>query len=183
MRFTHLRVHSEYSLLESACRVQTLVSRAKQLGFDSLALTDKNVMYGTIPFYKACQQAQIKPIIGLEAQVLTGAEGAGKSYPLILLAKDATGYRHLVNISNHLNMNRKKTAIDIHTLQTYSANLFALSGGAEGEIGQCLLHEEWGYAQSLTAQFAQIFEEGHFFLEVGEHGTREGQKLNNLVIL
>src|SRR5690606_37092778 len=128
MTFTHLRVHTEYSLLEGACRIDSLVQQAKKLGFYAIAMTDKNVMYGTIPFYKACLQAKIKPILGLEANVMTSSAEQGTSYPLVLIAKNEIGYRHLLKISSDIQSQkqRKSEAIHIDTLASYSEGLFCL---------------------------------------------------------
>ncbi|PWA11121.1 DNA polymerase III subunit alpha [Pueribacillus theae] len=182
MRFTHLRIHSEYSLLESACRLEKLVAQAKRLGFNSLAITDKNVMYGTIPFYKACRKAEIKPIIGLEANVMTSSVKNGRSYPLVLLAKNEIGYRHLLKISSQIQLkeNEQTKAIHIETLSNYTEGIFALSAGLDGEIGQCLLHEEYDQALGIANLFKRIFDKEHFFLEIVDHGLPEEAKVNKL---
>ena len=184
MRFAHLRVHSEYSSLEGACRIESLVRQAKERGFHALALTDKNVMYGTIPFYKTCLQAGVKPIIGLEAQVTTGSGTNQQSYPIVLLAKNLTGYRNLLKISTHIQMksSAKEESIDIRTLRECSLELFALSGGMEGEIGQCLLHGEFEQALVIANIFKNTFQDGHFFLEVEDHGMREEKKVNEQLL-
>ncbi len=182
LNFTHLRIHSEFSLLAGACRIQPLVSRAKELGFRSLAITDKNVMYGTIPFYKACVQAGIKPIIGLEAQVMTGAEQQGRSYPLVLLAKNEAGYRNLLKVSTYIQsqQGRKIEAIPISVLADYTEGVYGLSAGIDGEIGQCLLHEEYDFARSLAEKLQQTFEKHHFFLEITDRGLQEEKRLNEV---
>lgn len=173
--FTHLRVYSEYSLLQSACRIRPLVKRAKELGFKALALTDKNVMYGTIPFFQTCRTFNVKPIIGLEAQVVTSGAGNGKSYPLILLARNERGYRNLLKISSHIKKQTttKEQAIDVHSLKQYNAGLIALSAGLEGEIGRCLLHGEFEQAVHLARLFKKVFDSDCFFLEVSHHGLHE----------
>ncbi len=183
MMFAHLRVHTEYSLLEGACRIDSLVQQAKQLGFQALAITDKNVMYGTIPFYKACLKAGIKPIIGLEASVITGSLEQGTSYPLVLLAKNELGYRHLLKISSQIQSQKQRhlEAIHLNELKHYSEGLICLSAGLDGEIGQCLLHGEYEQAHQIALQIKQIFQDGHFFLEIGNHGLSEEERVNPLM--
>ncbi|MFA8437835.1 DNA polymerase III subunit alpha [Pueribacillus sp. YX66] len=183
MTFTHLRVHTEYSLLEGACRIDSLVQQAKKLGFYAIAMTDKNVMYGTIPFYKACLQAKIKPILGLEANVMTSSAEQGTSYPLVLIAKNEIGYRHLLKISSDIQSQkqRKSEAIHIDTLASYSEGLFCLSAGIDGEIGQCLLHGEYEQAYQLANEFKQIFQVEHFFLELVDHGLQAEKQVNTLL--
>lgn len=181
MTFAHLRIHTEFSLLEGACRIETLVQKAKQLGFHSLAITDKNVMYGTIPFYKACKKENIKPIIGLEASVNSGSLSQGKSYPLVLLAKNNLGYRHLLQISSVI-QSEKSESISLHQLAKYTEGLFCLSAGVDGEIGQCLLHGEFEQAYELAKQLKQMFQEGHFFLEVVDHGQQDEKRVNEWLV-
>lgn len=181
MTFTHLRVHTEYSLLDGACRIETLVKKAKQLGFHSLAITDKNVMYGTIPFYKACKRENLKPIIGLEASVNTSTQSLGASYPLVLLAKNELGYRNLLKISSII-QSEKSESISLGELAKYTEGLFGLSAGIDGEIGQCILHDEMDQAYELCLQFEQLFQRGHFFLEVVDHGLKEEKRVNEWLV-
>lgn len=183
MVFTHLRVHTEYSLLEGASRIESLVQQAKKLGFQSIAITDKNVMYGTIPFYKACLKANIKPIIGLEASVVTGSINEGMSYPLVLLAKNESGYRNLLKISSHIQSQTERNleAIHIERLADYAEGLICLSAGIDGEIGQCLLHGEYEQAHEIALKCKHIFSAEDFFLEVVDHGLREEERVNAVV--
>jgi len=180
MTFAHLRVHTEFSLLEGACRIETLVQKAKQLGFHSLAITDKNVMYGTIPFYKACKRENIQPIIGLEASVSTSLQ-QGKSYPLVLLAKNERGYRNLLNISSIIQSD-KNESISLDRFSQLTEGLFCLSAGIDGEIGQCILHGEIEQACELASQLKQLFPDGHFFLEVVDHGLKEEKRVNEWLV-
>lgn len=139
-------------------------------------------MYGTIPFYKACVQAGIKPIIGLEAQVTTGAELQGRSYPLVLLAKNEVGYRNLLKISTYIQSQQggKIEAIPISVLADFTEGIYGLSAGIDGEIGQCLLYEEYDFARVLAEKFQQIFEKHHFLFEITYRGLQEEKKVNEV---
>src|SRR5690606_911949 len=181
MNFTHLRVHTEFSLLDGACRIDALVQKAKQLGYHSLAITDKNVMYGTIPFYKACKRENIKPIIGLEASVNMRSHPQAKSCPLVLLAKNARGYRNLLKISSII-QSEKSESIPLEQLAKFTDGLFCLSAGIDGEIGQCLLHDEIEQAYELANQLKRLFAQGHFFLEVVDHGLKEEKRVNERLV-
>src|SRR3972149_4049728 len=144
--FTHLHVHTEYSLLDGMCRIPQLVSKAKELGMDSLALTDHGVMYGAIQFYLAAKEAGIKPIIGSEvyvAQDSRSSHNAGdKNYShLVLLAKNQTGYRNLIQLITkaHLEGFYYKPRVDKELLKQYHEGLIALSACAHGEIPRLIL--------------------------------------------
>lgn len=106
MKFVHLQCQTVFSLLKSACKIDELVIRAKELGFSSLAITDENVMYGVIPFYKACKKNGIQPIIGLTASIFSEEEE--RSYPLVLLAENEIGYQNLLKISSSIMTKSKK---------------------------------------------------------------------------
>ncbi|RBW71480.1 DNA polymerase III subunit alpha [Bacillus taeanensis] len=185
MEFVHLHVHSEYSLLDSACRIEKLVKKAKALKFKALALTDKNVMYGTIPFYKTCIKYGIKPIIGLEVQVAGAASHLSEStYPLVLLAENEEGYKNLLKISSVVmtKESRQQPFIERGMLSKYARGLIALSGGFSGEISQCLLRNEIKQAEHLALQYKQVFGEKSFYLEIEDHGLKEEKIVNERLL-
>ena len=139
--FYHLHVHTEYSLLDGMCQIPRLVSRAKELGMDSLAITDHGVMYGAIQFYLAAREVGIKPIIGCEVYVapnsrLSREAGDKNFYHLLLLAKDQTGYRNLIQLVTraHLEGFYYKPRVDKELLEQYHHGLIALSGCVAGEV-------------------------------------------------
>ncbi len=144
--FTHLHVHTEYSLLDGMCRIPQLVSRAKELGMDSLAITDHGVMYGAIQFYLAAKEAGIKPIVGCEVYVAQdsrfGRNASDKnSYHLVLLAKNHTGYRNLIQLTTkaHLDGFYYKPKVDKELLQEHHQGLIALSACVAGEVPRLIL--------------------------------------------
>ena len=146
--FVHLHVHSEYSLLDGAARIPDLVNKAADLGMTTLALTDHGVMYGAIPFYKACMERGIKPIIGCEAYMTAGSRkerGSRKDQPihhLILLAKNMTGYRNLMKLCSigHLEGFHYKPRVDMESLAAHHEGIICLSACLGGEVPQHLLH-------------------------------------------
>lgn len=162
--FTHLQVQTGYSLLSSTISVDKLVTRASELGYQACAITDRNVMYGVVPFYKACKQAGIKPIIGLLADVESVFQ-AGQSFPLVLLAKNNEGYQHLLKISSAI-QTAKQPFIPLHWLKGYSAGLFAFTPGADGEVEK-LLMEDPEKAEKAALQLKELFASEHFFLSIG----------------
>lgn len=184
MGFVHLHVHSEYSLLEGACRIDALVKQAQDLHFNALALTDKNVMYGVMPFYKACLNVGIKPIIGMELNVrMQGQERASvreSNHPsLVLLAKSAIGYRHLMTLSTLALANPPGMApgVDKQQLAQHCGGLIALSPGAGGEIEQWLLKGETQQAQQTAVSYQQMFA-GDFYLTLQDHGIAREKQIN-----
>ncbi|MFK2824648.1 DNA polymerase III subunit alpha [Bacillus sp. B190/17] len=168
--FTHLQVQTGYSLLSSSISIDKLTAKAKELGYHALAITDRNVMYGAVPFYKACKKSGMKPIIGLIADVESGVS-EGCSYPLVLLAKNNTGYHHLLKISSVI-QTKAKEGIPLKWLKGYSAGLFAFTPGMEGEVEQLLLKDPV-QAKKAAILLQQQFEPGHFFLSVARHGRQE----------
>ncbi|KAB7706023.1 DNA polymerase III subunit alpha [Bacillus aerolatus] len=169
MMFTHLQVQTGYSLLSSTVSIGKLTAKAEELGYRALAITDRNVMYGAVPFYKACKQAGIKPIIGLTADVESGLT-EGKSFPLVLLAKNNTGYHHLLKISSAI-QTRAKEGIPLKWLKGYSSGVFAFTPGIEGEVEQLLMKDPEQAAKAALLLQEQ-FEPGHFFLSVGRCGQQ-----------
>ena len=180
MSFVHLHLHTEYSLLDGACRIDALAERAKELGFGALAITDHGVMYGAVNFYRACRAAGIKPIIGCEVYVAprerTGREyGVDNRYShLILLCKDETGYR---NLSYLVSMGfiegfYVKPRIDWQLLREHSEGLVCLSGCLAGEIPQKIINGQYDSAKQRALELRELFGED-FYLEIQRHGIRE----------
>ncbi|MFS0837359.1 DNA polymerase III subunit alpha [Paenibacillus sp. 1P03SA] len=182
--FIHLHVHSEYSLLDGAARIQDLVETASQLGMKSLALTDHGVMYGAVPFYKACRAKGIKPILGCEAYFTEGTirtKGTRQDQPiyhLILLAKNMQGYQNLMKLCSvgHLEGFHYKPRIDHDHLARYSEGLVCLSACLGGEVSQHLLHDRKEQAKAAAERYRSIFGED-FYLEIQDHGSIEQKKV------
>lgn len=187
--FVHLHVHSEYSLLDGAARITDLVRRAGEYGMKSLALTDHGVMYGAIPFYKACKANGIKPIIGCEAYLTAGSRrerGSRKDQPiyhLILLVKNETGYKNLMKLISigHLEGHHYKPRIDMETLAAHSEGMICLSACLGGEVPQHLLHGRDAEAQKAALRYKEIFGED-FYLELQDHGISEQKRVNPKLI-
>ena len=177
MAFAHLHLHTEYSLLDGACRIDDLAERAAELGFESLAITDHGVMYGAVNFYRACRKAGIKPIIGCEVYVAprerTGREyGVDNQYThLILLCKNETGYR---NLSYLVSMGfiegfYVKPRIDWALLHEHAEGLVCLSGCLAGDIPQKIVAGQYAKAKEKAVELAELFG-GDFYLEIQKHG-------------
>ncbi|NDI36310.1 DNA polymerase III subunit alpha [Chengkuizengella sediminis] len=190
-RFTHLHVHSEYSLLDGAARIEHLTKRASELSMNALALTDHGVMYGALPFYKSCLKNNIKPIIGCEVYFTAESLHEKKSrkespiYHLILLCKNEKGYQNLMKICSiaHLKGHHYKPRIDEQHLKKHAEGLICLSACLGGEVSQHLLHEEWGKAKKAADRYHRIFGED-FYLEIQDHGIFEQKKvMNNMIKL
>lgn len=184
-QFVHLHVHSEYSLLDGAARIEALAARAAACGMKALALTDHGVMYGIIPFYKACKSHGIKPIIGVEAYVTTGGlhEKVSRKeqpiYHLILLAKNEQGYRNLMKICSvgHLEGFHYKPRVDMDTLRKYADGIIALSACLGGEVSQHVLHGNEEAARKAVERYKDIFHDG-FYIELQDHGLPDQKKVN-----
>ncbi|MFE6072902.1 DNA polymerase III subunit alpha [Paenibacillus sp. NPDC057886] len=187
--FVHLHVHSEYSLLDGAARIPDLVNKAADLGMTTLALTDHGVMYGAIPFYKACVERGIKPIIGCEAYMTAGSRkerGSRKDQPihhLILLAKNMTGYRNLMKLCSigHLEGFHYKPRIDMESLATHHEGIICLSACLGGEVPQHLLHGREEEAKRAALRYKNIFG-ADFYLELQDHGLSEQKRVNPQLI-
>ncbi len=159
MEIVHLNVQSAYSLLDSTVRMEQLVAAAKEQGMRSIALTDRNVLYGAIPFYKVCVKQGVKPIIGLMADVLHEDE----PYPLLLLAKNGTGYNHLLKISSSI-QTKSKQGIPLRWLRGYREGLIAATPGGEGLIEGLLAAGEADKAREQALAFAELFGNDNFYL-------------------
>ncbi len=179
--FVHLHLHSEYSLLDGACRISHIPAAAKAAGHNAVAITDHGVLYGAVRFYKACKAQNIKPIIGCEVYVARRSrfdkEGKGDSsgYHLILLAKNEEGYRNLIHMVSlgYTEGFYSRPRIDKELLSRYSGGLLALSGCVAGEIPQKILEGDVDGAEALALQMRDMFEADSFYLEVQNHGIPE----------
>jgi DNA polymerase-3 subunit alpha len=184
--FAHLHVHTEFSLLDGACRIEELAGRAAQLGMDSIAMTDHGVMYGTIQFYRACQKHRLRPIIGCEVYVAprTRRDREGKSDSslghLVLLACNDEGYRNLIRLvsASHLEGFYYKPRVDKELLGAHSKGLIALSACLAGEIPMLLLEGRGSEARQLAGAYREIFGAGNFYLELMDHGIPEQARVN-----
>ena len=187
MAFTHLHVHTEYSLLDGSSKIKELTARAKELGMDSLAITDHGVMYGVIDFYKAARENGIKPIIGCEVYVAPGSRfdrenvsGEDRYYHLILLAENNTGYQNLMKIvsKGFVDGFYYKPRVDYEVLTTYHEGIIALSACLAGEVQRNLERGLYEDAKKSALRYEEIFGKGNFFLELQDHGS-PAQKLVN----
>ncbi len=186
MAFTHLHLHTEYSLLDGACRIKDVVARARELGFDSLAITDHGVMFGVIDFYRACKDAGIHPVIGCE--IYTAARGMLDKEPdkdgyqghLVLLAKDNEGYRNLCKIVSEgfVKGFYYKPRVDKEVLKAHSRGLICLSACLAGKVQNCLLNRDYQGAKKEALELLDIFGEGNFYLEIQDQGLDEDAFIN-----
>ncbi len=187
MYFTHLHVHSHYSLLDGLPRPEQLLKQAKEMGLDALALTDHGVMYGAIEFYSLAKKMGIKPIIGCEVYLASRSltdktpKVDAKLYHLVLLAKNKTGYRNLLKLVTigELEGFYYKPRIDKEVLKKHSDGLIALSACAKGEIPSALLVEDFKKALELAKEYQKIFEKDNFYLELQHHPELPDQKKIN----
>ena len=186
MSFTHLHVHSEYSLLDGACRIKDLVARAKEIGQSSIAVTDHGVMYGAVNFYKEAKNEGIKPIIGCEVYVAARTrfdmdyDLDSERYHLVLLCKNETGYKNLCQIvsASFTEGFYIKARTDMQLLRNYSDGLIALSACASGIIPKLLLEGRYGDAKAKANEFRDIFGEDSFYLELQNHGLKGQNEIN-----
>ena len=190
MGFVHLHVHSEYSLLDGACRIRDLVSRVKELGQTSVAVTDHGVMYGAVAFYRAATEAGIKPIIGCEVYVAartrfdTDYELDMKHSHLTLLCKNETGYKNLCILVSASNTEGfyNRPRVDIELLRMYGEGLIALSGCLSGEIPKLILAGKNNEAKTKAMEYKELFGEDGFYLELQNHGYTEQPEVNKGLI-
>jgi len=190
MDFVHLHVHSEYSLLDGACRIRDLVKKAKAEGQTALALTDHGVMYGVIDFYDAAKEEGIKPIIGCEVYTTDGDrknKTAGRDEEighLVLLVKNEIGYKNLIRIVSvgFTEGFYYKPRIDMETLRANSEGLIALSACLAGDIPRALLRGEYEDAKRRALRYQEVFGEGNFYIELQDHGIEEQRKTNPLLV-
>ncbi|RLL47878.1 DNA polymerase III subunit alpha [Oceanobacillus piezotolerans] len=168
MSFTHLRVRSGYSLMNSTITIEKLIEHAKELQFDALALTDEKVLYGAIPFYKACMKAGMKPIIGLTVKV----ENDDEAVELVLLAKNKIGYHNLIRLTTHLQVERLET-ISLSSLQTYTESLVGIFPLQESKLASILLHAPHDKAIEYLTDWQKVFNLKDFYLGLENNGNQE----------
>lgn len=189
MGFVHLHLHSEYSLLDSACRLNDIVNRAKELGQEYVAVTDHGVMFAAVDFYNLCIENNIKPIIGCEMYVAPHSRfdkihGVDDSpYHLVLLCENEEGYKNLIKLVSisYSEGFYIKPRIDKELLSKYHKGLIALSGCSSGEIAKNLILGDYEKAKNAALDYLGIFGKGNFFIEVQNHLTFDDVKLNNLL--
>lgn len=188
--FTHLHVHTEYSLLDGSARIKRLAKKAKELGMESIAITDHGVMYGVIDFYRACKAEGIKPIIGCEIYIaprslhLKENKFDAENYHLILLAKSNEGYQNLMKIAStaYVDGFYYKPRADFELLRKYSKDIVALSACLGGEVQQYLLKGDYDGAKKKALEYNEIFGQGNYYLELQDHGMEEQKKVAELLV-
>ena len=187
MAFTHLHVHTEYSLLDASSKIKELTARAKELGMDSLAITDHGVMYGVIDFYRAAKEVGIKPILGCEVYVAPGSRfdrentgGEDRYYHLVLLAENDQGYKNLMKIvsKGFVEGFYYKPRVDYEVLETYHEGVIALSACLAGEVQKYLARGMYEEAMRSAQRYEGIFGKNNFFLELQDHGLPEQKMVN-----
>ena len=186
MSFAHLHVHSEYSLLDGACRIDSMMDRVKELGQTAIALTDHGVMYGCIDFYKAAKAAGVKPIIGCEVYVARRkmtdrVHGLDNDpYHLVLLCKDRTGYENLCYLVSEAFLHGfyGKPRVDLELLEAHHEGLIALSACLAGAIPQALMNEDYDKARATALELSRIFGPDNFYLEMQDHGIAAQRPVN-----
>ncbi len=188
--FVHLHVHTEFSLLDGACRIKELVRAAKEKGQNALAITDHGVMYGAVDFYKAAKQEGIKPIIGCEVYVAPRTrfdrvkEFDGEYRHLVLLCKNMTGYKNLVQMvsKSFTEGFYSKPRIDEDLLAEHTEGLIALSACLSGEIPKAILQNDYEKAKAKAIKYNEMFGSGNYYLELQDHGLNEEQRVNPQLI-
>ena len=190
--FVHLHLHTEYSLLDGACRLDRLMERAHALKFGAMAITDHGAMHGVVDFYQAAQEKGIKPILGCEVYVAPGSRFEKKSsnggrdvyHHLGLLAMDAAGYKNLTKLTTaaHLEGYYYKPRIDKELLAAHSAGLIALSGCLASEVPELIMKDQVPKAREALDWFKQIFGPERFYLELQNHGIPEQAKVNRQLV-
>lgn len=191
MAFTHLHVHTEYSLLDGSCKIKELVAKAKELGMDSMAVTDHGVMYGVIDFYRAAKEAGIKPIIGCEVYVAPNSRfdreqtgGEDRYYHLVLLAENDVGYHNLMKIvsKGFVDGFYYRPRVDKEVLKQYHEGVIALSACLAGEVPRYISRGLYEEAVKRAKEYEAIFGKGNFFLELQDHGIAQQQTVNQTLL-
>lgn len=191
MKFTHLHVHTEYSLLDGSNKIKEYVDRVKELGMDSAAITDHGVMFGVIDFYRACQAADINPVIGCEVYVAPNSRfdresggGDDRYYHLVLLAENNVGYSNLMKIvsAGFVEGYYYKPRVDKEVLKKYHEGIIALSGCLAGEVQKYLTRGMYEDGKKIALQYREIFGENNFFLEMQDHGIPEQKTVNQQLL-
>ncbi|MGI5981888.1 MAG: DNA polymerase III subunit alpha [Sakamotonia sp.] len=191
MAFTHLHVHTEYSLLDGSSKIKELAVRAKELGMDSMAITDHGAMYGVIDFYRAAREAGIKPILGCEVYVAPDSRfdrenvhGEDRYYHLVLLAENNEGYQNLMKIvsKGYVDGFYYKPRVDLEVLRTYHQGIIALSACLAGEVPRFLARGLYEEAKEAVLKYQEIFGRGNYFLELQDHGIPMQRQVNQGII-
>ncbi|MDC7287295.1 DNA polymerase III subunit alpha [Blautia schinkii] len=191
MEFTHLHVHTEYSLLDGSNKIKEYVARVKELGMDSAAITDHGVMYGMIDFYRAAKEAGINPVLGCEVYVAPGSRfdreigsGDDRYYHLVLLAENNTGYSNLMKIvsKGFVEGFYYKPRVDLELLREYHEGIIALSACLAGEVARFLSRGMYEDAKAAALRYRDIFGPDNFFLELQDHGIPEQQSVNQQLL-
>ena len=191
MAFTHLHVHTEFSLLDGSGKIKEMVAQAKALGMDSLAITDHGAMYGVIDFYKEARNQGIRPIIGCEIYITNGSrfdrevsKGDDKYYHLVLLAENNQGYSNLVKIvsAGFTEGFYYKPRVDYEILGRYHEGLIASSACLAGIIPRLIMRDQYREACQEALRLQSIFGKGNFFLELQDHGYADQQKVNRALV-
>lgn len=188
--FTHLHLHTEYSLLDGACRIEQVILAAKALGQTAVAITDHGVMYGAVDFYKCAKKHGVKPIIGCEVYIAPGSrfdkvKTQGRSYHhLVLLCKNETGYQNLIKMvsSGFLDGFYNKPRIDRALLEEYHEGLICLSACLAGEIPQAILNDDYKKAKETALWYRDLFGADNFYLELQDHGIKEQKIVNDKLV-
>ena len=189
-QFTHLHVHTEYSLLDGSSKINELCARTKELGMDAIAITDHGVMYGVIDFYKAALKEGIKPIIGCEVYVASGSRFVKEAsednfyYHLVLLAENNEGYRNLIKIVScgFTEGFYYKPRVDKELLKQYHEGIIALSACLAGPVARTVLRVGYDRAKEVALEYEEIFGKGNFYLELQDHGMAEQQTVNQALL-
>ena len=191
MSFSHLHVHTEFSLLDGSCKIKELLKRAKELGMDSMAITDHGVMYGVVDFYREAKAVGIKPVIGCEIYVSPGSrfdrevvKGEERYHHLVLLAENDKGYHNLMKIvsKGFTEGFYYKPRVDKEVLKEYHEGIIALSACLAGEVAGFLKKEDYEGAKKAALDYREIFGEENFYLELQDHGYPEQQKVNSGIL-
>jgi len=188
--FVHLHVHSEYSLLDGSAKIKELISRTKEMGMNSIAITDHGVMYGAIEFYKQAKAADIKPILGCEVYVATASRHVkerrdeGNYHHLVLLAENETGYHNLMRLVSigFTEGFYYKPRVDIEVLKEYHEGLIALSACPSGVVSKILLTQTYAAGKERAIMYNEIFGQGNFFLELQDHGLDDQKQVNRQLL-
>ena len=191
MAFTHLHVHTEYSLLDGSSKIGELTARAKELGMDSMAITDHGAMYGVIDFYRAAREAGIKPILGCEVYVAPGSRfdrenvsGEDRYYHLVLLAENNRGYENLMKIVSrgYVDGFYYKPRVDYEVLETYHEGIICLSACLAGEVQKYLERGLYQQGKEAALRYQRIFGEGNYYLELQDHGIPAQKTVNQALL-
>lgn len=190
MSFVHLHVHTEFSLLDGANRISTMMEHVKAIGQDAIAITDHGVMYGVIDFYRAAKAAGIKPIIGCEVYVARRTRHDkvhgmdNNPYHLVLLCKNEEGYKNLIHMVS-LSFSEgfyNRPRVDLELLRQHSGGLIALSACLAGAVPSLILQQNYAAAKEMALEYRDIFGEDNFYLEIQDHGLREQVDVNRGVL-